>query len=196
MCPFIETIQIVDGEVKRLSYHNKRMNATREHFYPHTSPLDLSDYLVTRHEKGILKCRVVYTDCIHEISYSPYTMRNIQSLRLVDDDQINYEYKSTDRSKLNELFARRGSEDDVLIVRNGEITDTSFSNIAFFDGNNWITPSHPLLKGTQRAALIEQGILQERSIYVRDIESYQQVCIINAMIDLGKLIIPISRIIR
>lgn len=195
MYPFVETIQIIDGKVCRLSYHNERMNATRTHFYSAVSPININNYLIPRTEKGVLKCRVVYTDCIHEVSYSPYTMRQIKSLRMVCDDNIDYEFKSTDRRKLNELSAMRGNEDEVLIIRNGFITDTSFTNIALFDGKDWITPAHPLLKGTQRAFLIKQGILQELDVAAKNIRKYKELCMFNSMIDFGKFIIPINRIV-
>ena len=55
-----------------------------------------------------------------------YCMRAISSLRLVTCDDIDYAYKSADRSRLG----LRGNADEIIIVRNGLLTDTSYSNIA------------------------------------------------------------------
>ena len=54
--------------------------------------------------------------------------------------------------------------DEVIIEKNGYLTDTTIANIAFFDGKQWFTPEKPLLKGTMRAKLIEEGFLQTKNI--------------------------------
>ena len=130
MCQFIETIRIEDGQVYNLSYHTARMNRTRAAFW---------------------KCRIVYGKEIKEVGYTPYQMRMVSSLRPVASDTIDYSYKSTNREELNDLFARRGKADDILIVKDGYLTDTSIANIALYDGHTWYTPAHPLLQGTKRS---------------------------------------------
>ena len=60
-------------------------------------------------------------------------MRQIKSLRLVDGDKVDYRYKSTDRSMFIRLMEQRGECNDVLIVRDGWVTDTSFTNVVFED---------------------------------------------------------------
>ena len=75
-------------------------------------------------------------------------MRQVNTLRLVVDDAVDYTYKSTDREGLNRLYARRDGADDVLIVKDGRLTDTSIGNVAFFrDGEKWYTPLLPLAQG-------------------------------------------------
>ena len=72
--------------------------------------------------------------------------------------------KLRQRGKLNELFAKKGSCDDVIIVRNGLITDSSYANLIFFDGREWITPKVPLLEGTCRARLLASGKIKTGNI--------------------------------
>lgn len=194
MYQFIETIQILDGEILLLEYHNRRMNETIRHFLGNNKPIDLKQYINSHNLTGEIKCRIVYDNNIVDVSYTPYTMRSIQSLKLVQNDEIDYSYKSADRSRLSLLAAQKGEADEILIVRQGLLTDTSFSNIALFDGNEWSTPGHPLLKGTQRAYLIDQGLLHEKDIRAEDLYHYQKLSLINAMIDLGKIEIPIAYI--
>ena len=67
------------------------------------------------------------------------------------------------QKKLNSLFQIRQDKDDILIVKNGLLTDTSIANIALYDGNDWYTPLHPLLKGTKRAELLDKGVLKEKN---------------------------------
>ena len=103
MCLFIETIRIDHGRVCNLSRHNRRLNDTRAHFWPESTPLQLSDYLHSICETGIckagiVKARVVYGEKgIEDISYSPYAMRHVHSLALMQADHIDYTYKSAGR---------------------------------------------------------------------------------------------------
>jgi len=46
--------------------------------------------------------------------------------------------------------------DEVVFIKNGMVTDCSIGNLLFFDGHEWITPYIPLLKGTQRAFLLDK----------------------------------------
>lgn len=196
MCLFIETIRIDHGRICNLSRHNWRLNDTRAHFWPESTPLQLSDYLYPICEAGIVKARVVYGEKgIEDVSYSPYAVRRVHSLALMQADHIDYTYKSAGREPLNRLFALRGACDDILIVKQGLLTDTSIANIAFSDGTHWYTPAHPLLKGTKRAALLEEEILQEKDIRPEDLPSFSTVRLFNAMIDWGELELPARNII-
>ena len=165
MYPFIETIRIEQGKACNLSYHNERLNNTLHHFWPDCAGIELGEYLKLTPEMNGMKCRVIYDGSgIKEISYEAYQMRPVHSLQLVYSDDIDYTYKSTDREALNRLFACRGERDDILIVRRGLLTDTSIANIALFDGKDWFTPKLPLLRGTCRTALIDNGIIKEKDI--------------------------------
>lgn len=86
-------------------------------------------------------------------SATPYAVRHVHSLALMQADTIDYTYKSAGREPLNCLFALRGACDDILIVKQGLLTDTSIANIALSDGTHWYTPAHPLLKGDQTGSL-------------------------------------------
>ncbi|MFW5535892.1 MAG: aminotransferase class IV [Prevotella sp.] len=56
--------------------------------------------------------------------------------------------------------------------------------MALFDGNRWVTPAHPLLKGTMRQSLIDKGLLKEKDIMAEDFPKYLEVRLINAMMSL------------
>ena len=90
------------------------------------------------------KTRVVYgKQGVEAVEYAPYFIRNINSLQVVEDDTITYGYKSTDRSRLNALVAQKGNCDNIIIVKHGLLTDTSFTNLAIFDGKHWWLPDIP-----------------------------------------------------
>ena len=84
--------------------------------------------------------------------------------------------------------------EEIVIVQQNHLTDTSYTNIALFDGELWITPSTPLLNGTRRKQLLNAGKIIEREVLVTDLNSFQSISLINAMIDLEELVLPVSSI--
>lgn len=192
MCPFIETIRIEDGQVYNLSYHTERMNRTRAAFWKDTAPIDLSGFISPQSLSGSWKCRIVYAKEIEEVTYAPYQMRMVSSLRLIASNTIDYRYKSTNREELNELFAQRGEADDVLIVKDGYLADTSIANIALYDGHTWFTPAHPLLRGTKREELLDGQLLVEKDILWTQLGNYSHMVLFNAMIDWKRIILPVD----
>jgi len=177
----VETISIVDGKVLHLGYHQERLNASQKSLFNLYTPINLSDIIKPPSSNGQIKCRVVYSDELIDISYSTYNPRVVKNLKLIESN-IDYSYKYSNREELNELYDQRGDADDILIVRNGFITDTSIANIAFWDGNKWITPKSPLLKGTTRERLLRNGFLIQRDIRIDDIDRFSSFALMNAMI--------------
>ncbi len=196
---FVETIKIKDGEPQRLAYHQERMERTIRHFFPdlyHSSSLpSLAQLLPPVDKRGILKARVVYgQQGIASIDYTPYMMREIRSLQVVEDNDIDYTYKSCDRSLLSQLVSQKGDSDEIIIVKKGLVTDTSYTNLAIHDGQRWLTPKYPLLAGTQRASLLEHGIIQEAVITLADLKAARKVSLFNAMIEFGEREVDIQHV--
>jgi 4-amino-4-deoxychorismate lyase len=164
------------------------MNASREKLWNKCSGFILDDIIVipASKKKGVFKVRITYGPEDFKQEIEPYTPSVITSLKLVYSNEVNYSVKYADRSALNDLRNLRGECDEILIVKNGQITDTSYSNVAFYDGSQWWTPEFPLLGGTQRAKLISEGRLKEKNIRPEDLNSFQGVKLINAMMDLDQ----------
>ena len=197
MHQFVETIRIEGGKAMNLPLHEARMNATRAHFAPHAAPISLQKWLDDAPiSEERIKARVVYdADGVCETTFQTYKRREIQWLRMVEDNDISYTFKSTDRHELDHLLALRNGCDEVLIVKNGQITDTSFTNVAFFDGQKWLTPAQPLLNGTMRQWLLQRGELMEAQITPASLASFQRIMLFNAMIGAHELELPITHII-
>ena len=194
MCRFIETIKIEDGKILNLHFHNLRLNATRKDFFGTQAPLlRLEDFITLPASTECTKCRVIYAEQIEEITYSAYQMRKVNSLKLVFPNVIEYPYKKENREALQKLFAEKGAQDEVLIVRDGLLTDTSIANVALYDGHEWLTPTHPLLRGTKRAELLARKAIREADIPADSFFSYTKIAIFNAMIDFEALVIPINK---
>ncbi len=204
MCRLLETIRYENGRFHNLRYHRQRMNHARKMLFHLTDEIDLNKTLQKAAKQqfpdgssGLFKCRVVYDSRILKIRFSPYVLPQIRSLQLVKSDSIDYTFKYENRSSLNRLFALRGDADDIVIVKNGFVTDTSFCNVLFFNGKHWLTPEQPLLRGTRRAALLEQEQVETAVIRADDLHHFTQVRLINAMIRfIDRMDIPIEKISR
>lgn len=194
MYPFVETISIVDGDIPLFVYHQLRCYHTQDDFYSHPRPIHLLDHLPLVSLSGRQKWRITYGRTIGEVSLTPYTPRTVNTLQLVTDDNIRYDYKRTDRTDLLRLFEQRGTADDILIVRNGLLTDTSFSNIAFLRQGQWYTPRLPLLRGVRRQSLLEAGRLHLADIRPADLPLYEKATLLNGMLEPGEIEINIADI--
>lgn len=185
----LETIRIENGQIDNLSYHQARCDQSRQILFGSTDRLDLSS-VIEAPEHGLYRCRILYGISLHSIEYLPYSPKKITSLKIVPSD-IDYSFKYADRKTLDALLLANKEVDEVIIEKNGYLTDTTIANIAFYDGSQWFTPEAPLLKGTMRAKLIEEGFLQTKHIKREDLGKYTQVALMNAMIGF-KIINPVK----
>jgi 4-amino-4-deoxychorismate lyase len=194
MSRFIESICCIGGEILNLDLHQNRVDRTFKHFFDH-SPIQLREITKNIPRIGMHKCRIVYDNTDFEIEFQPSLKRNISSLKVVDGSHIDYSYKYENRSELTSLFEQRGDYDDIIIMKNGLVTDSYFANLAFFDGKDWLTPKKPLLNGTKRQLLIQQGKIIEADIRLNSLDTLKHVSLINSMLNLGDISIPIHKIL-
>jgi 4-amino-4-deoxychorismate lyase len=137
----------------------------------------------------------VYAEEIELVEFTAYQRRKVESVRLIAGGDIEYSYKYADRSAIDRLFAQKMDCDDILIMKDSLITDTSTANVAFFDGHHWFTPDTPLLKGTKRQQLLDTGRIAERTIRRPDMAQYTHFTWFNAMNDFDPTrALPVSRI--
>lgn len=197
MSLLLESIKLVDGEFHNLFYHERRMNralkflcGVQEHFY-------LEDFLknLDLPSKGLFKCRMTYDDESRDIEFIPYQYKPIKTLRIIEHDRVSYEFKYSDRRLINRLYDLKKDCDDILIVKRGLVTDSSYSNIIFRRGKHWYTPWSALLKGTMRANLLERELIQEEEILVSDLKTFESFKLINAMLEFDAPEIDVSNIV-
>jgi 4-amino-4-deoxychorismate lyase len=162
------------------------MNRARTELFNLKTPINLIEILEPQNtivsKKGLFKCRIVYQEEVGDISFTPYSLPSIATVRAVCSETIKYAYKYQDRSDLASLFLQRMGCDDILIIRKGLVTDTSYANVLFHNGQDWITPRFPLLEGTQRAYLLNKGKIKAESITLEQVKSFSKMRLINAMI--------------
>jgi len=199
MSLLVETIRIENGRILNISFHNERVIRSLYNIYGLVKKTDLEKIIKVPEAalEGIFKCRVLYDDKTTMVEVLPYTFRQIRSLKMIFSEEICYPYKYINRDRINKLFDMRGECDDILIVKNGKVTDTSYSNIIFRDTKgNWVTPSTFLLPGTRRASLLQSRKIKEADIPYNEISKYTELKLINAMTGIEDTEgIPVSSII-
>ncbi len=188
MCLLLETIKVTNRRFHHLEYHQARVDQSRTMLFQQSGRLDLSDISIPPGlTQGVYKCRVVYGEKIAQIEFLPYFKKPVNQVKLVEADKLEYPFKYMNRSAFLELLENNPGYDELIIVRQGLITDTTYSNLAFYTGSRWYTPASPILKGTCRQRLLDEGALEEADITPADLSGFIRVSLINAMLELDEL---------
>lgn len=187
MSRLIESIKVYNKKLYSIEYHNVRMNNSRAELFNSKDKIDLLKVILLPNDLSneLYKCRVIYSEKIISVDFQKYKKRKVDCLQIVHDDEITYSHKFEDRTKF-EKHLRESKDDEILIIKNGLVADTSFSNVVFYDGTKYLTPSYPLLKGTKRAKLVAKGIIQEEEIGLNDIQKFKHFYLINALLDISE----------
>lgn len=197
MYRLIESIKVENNKIYNLFYHRQRIKESLFQCYASlTSPIDFDEIrsAISKIDPSLHKLRIVYDVKNYSYTLEPYEFKKINSLTIVDGQNFKYPLKYEDRTYLKQLFEQRKKSDDILISINGKLTDSYYANVAFEKDNMWYTPDQPLLKGTQRQCLLDNKKIIPASIAMADLPSYHNCRLFNAMIDFGKIEIPISKI--
>ena len=198
MYQFIESIKIENGQAFLLNLHQQRIYQTFANFH-HKCIINLHTLLSSLQlpQKGLYKWRIVYNlngDFEHQ--FIPYSFTEIKDFELVENNEINYSFKYLDRTHLDTM-KKQSLTQEIIIVKKGFISDTTFSNLIFLKDDIWHTPKTFLLNGVQRLNLIHLGIIQETEINLENLKEFSHFQIINAMNDFNSsFIYPINKIIN
>ncbi|MDO9056739.1 MAG: aminotransferase class IV family protein [Sulfuricurvum sp.] len=176
----LETIRCEGGEALHLPYHQKRLEKSSQVLGIHQK-YDLQT-LIAPPDQELYRCRFLYDANGYTIEYHPYTPKKIASLKLLICDTIEYPLKYSEREQLTALFEQREDCDDVLIVKNNHLTDTTIANIALFIEGQWLTPESPLLEGTTRERLLDEKFLALAPLRSEDIGRASKIALMNAMV--------------
>jgi 4-amino-4-deoxychorismate lyase len=184
MSQFFESIRINDGIAENLNFHQARVHKTLRAFDASHNSIELTTIVqeLVLPTIGLFKLRISYDlNGNYEAKCNPYQYKQINHFALMDMKGQSYDYKYANRDWINEALAQSG-KDEIMMHKDGLIKDCSYTNIVFFDGANWYTPESPLLEGTQRAKLIQEGIIIAKALHVDDLPNFQKFKCINAMI--------------
>lgn len=184
MSRLIETLCIQNGEIRNLEFHQKRVNRSRWKLSGLSNELNLNEFVMSQLQNEFEgKCRIIYSEEWESIEFLAYQVRPVQSVRLVENNEVDYSHKFEDRNVFEQM-KDSVTEDEIIIVKKGQIMDTSYSNLVFFDGENWITPRSFLLNGTMRQSLLKSKKIIEEEVNPKDLNRFHSFKLINAMMNL------------
>jgi para-aminobenzoate synthetase/4-amino-4-deoxychorismate lyase len=101
----------------------------------------------------------------------------------VDPSDVFLFHKTTLRRPYDDARARHPDADDTLLVNTrGEITETSIANVAVeLDGRWWTPPLDAgLLPGTERAALLADGTIEERAVTLDEARAAEELAVFSS----------------
>ena len=110
----------------------------------------------------------------------PYAFPEIETFELVENNDFSYDFKFADRTEF-ENMKKKARAQEIIIVKNGQVTDTSFSNLLFLKNQTWYTPKSFLLNGVQRQNLLKQGKIKETEITLENLNEFSHFQLINSM---------------
>tara|TARA_R110000744_G_scaffold93571_1_gene180747 strand:+ start:339 stop:941 length:603 start_codon:yes stop_codon:yes gene_type:complete len=188
MYPLFESVCIENGKIQNAQYHKFRFKSSFYTFFGFEPNYSLFDKVILPRIDKSLKCklRIEYNEIGTKWTISEYLNTIPSSLLLLNADAIDYRLKYTNRQNLNHLYQQKANFEDILIIKNGLITDATYSNIIFTDGQKIITPSTPLLNGTCRTRLLSEEIITEAAIKADSIHLFESFQLINALNDFDK----------
>lgn len=185
MFPLFETLCIENGKVKNIALHQARYERSLRAFFGKSAVkiVDLFSLIQVPEplQNQLVRCRIDYNAENTQIQYFAYTRKTYRTFKPIICDDIDYSLKYSNRDHLNQLFAQRGDCDEIMIIKQGMVTDCSIGNLIFRKENQWFTPDTPLFYGTQREKLLQEGKIKARPITLQDLALFDEVRVINAM---------------
>ena len=183
MSQFIESIRIHKGIAENIALHQKRVNKTLGQKTGEGLNLNKLLQELQIPKNGLFKWRLEYTkDKIKQNQLIPYTSKTVKRIKLVEAPDLKYALKYSDRNSFEKLLTQSNA-DDIIITQKGFITDASYSNLFFWDGQQWVTPSIPLLYGTQREIILKKNLATEKQIHLNNLSKYTHFKRVNAMMN-------------
>ncbi|MFL2600103.1 MAG: aminotransferase class IV [Flavobacteriaceae bacterium] len=184
MFPLFESIRIENGKIFLTEFHQKRINKTFDKLYKKENPWELKQIFskINVPQNGLYKMKFNYSEKKYKIEFKKYLLKKIAKIKCYEINDFTYSFKFSDRRKIEYFYTKKLDCQDILMIKNGYLTDTSYCNIILFDGFSWFTPEKPLLEGVQREKLLESKMISKTKIKLNEINDFKQFRLINAMI--------------
>lgn len=186
MSLLFETIKCQNRQLHNTFYHNQRVSRTLENLFGIVGDFDFENTIEIPDwvGEGLYRCRVIYGEKISKVEFFEYEFKHPKVVQIDEYQSFKYDFKYEDRSRFRHLLKLYPNADDVIITQNGLLTDATYANLAFFDGTKWYTPNTYLLLGTKREYLLDNQLITEEEIAVKDLIKFKRISFINAMRDL------------
>lgn len=185
----IETMRLIDGEVKRFGYHENRLNKSRAHFNFALADFNraIASYIEGNElTSGVYKLRVTLSrDGSLNISHAALDKNNQPMISVIAKTPILgapdfIVHKTTVRHQ----YSGKTNDSDVVLYYNDnlDITEFNIGNIVIKEAGEFYTPplSAGILNGVMRQSLIDDKVITEQNITMNDLQLKYE----NGQIDL------------
>lgn len=190
----LETLALVDGELRDAAAHLARMATAAAHFgrpWDATSITACLDRLKAQHASGTWRVRLLLAAegtpraeaFVMEASPARVTLQ-LAAAPFDEADSDFTRFKTTHRAHYDAFTPRdAGVFDTLLWNRDGELTECTRGNIALLLDGRWVTPPLRcgLLGGIGRAERIGNGQLLEAIVRVNDLPRVEALAFINSL---------------
>lgn len=175
----IETMRLIDGEVKRQDYHEKRLSKSAAHF--NFAPADFKTAIASYIEEneltsGVYKLRATLArEGKLNISHAALEENNQPLLAVLAAEPIQgapdfIVHKTTVRHQ----YSGKTNDSDVVLYYNDnlDITEFNIGSIVIKEAGEFYTPplSAGILNGVMRQSLIDDNIITEKNITMNDLQ--------------------------
>ena len=192
----LETLALDEGVLRHLDLHLARLQAAAQHFnrpWPEQQIADCLNSLAAQHPAGVWRLRLTL-DAQGQVDAqaapllpTPTPVRlQLATSPLAEADSEFVRFKTTRRAHYSAFAPAAGSGvfDTILHNPRGEITETTFGNIAMqlADGR-WVTPPQRcgLLPGVGRQLALQQGRLHEQVVHLDDLHQVKAWAFVNSL---------------
>ena len=183
-----------DGGYRRLDEHMHRLRASAAYFGFRSDDAAIRaslDGAAARYVGKPTKVRLVLDRRGHvETGAAPLGATH-EPVRLavdrdhpVDPRDVMLFHKTTLRDRYDDAALRFPDADDVLLVNDrGEVTESTRANVAVLIDGRWWTPplAAGLLPGCERAVLLEEGTLAERTIMFEELIGAEAIAVLSSV---------------
>jgi para-aminobenzoate synthetase/4-amino-4-deoxychorismate lyase len=190
----IEKLALLNGEFRNLKEHIERLAKTAKHFeYPcNLKSLQINlEKLKSTYKNGIWHIRIKLNRK-GEVDIKTYILKKTKEpvqlklakapFRQAQNNEF-VDYKTTNRAHYRPFQSNQKNIFDTLLWnQSGQITETTFGNIAAFINNKWITPplSSGLLPGIGRMLALREGKIIESILNIENITEVNKWAFINS----------------
>ncbi|GGP08877.1 aminodeoxychorismate synthase component I [Oceanobacillus neutriphilus] len=189
----LETMKYDGTQIHRLSRHLARLERAADQFqYPY--PIKkIEQHLKEKMKKysGTHRVRLLLEqDGEIDITFTAHyeEPNDVKQVSLasspINRKDIFYYYKTTNRQVYNAFREQDSTSFDVLLWNEEEqLTEFTIGNLVVKQYGEYYTPpvSSGLLAGTYREELLERGKITEKTIWKKDIPSFEEVWLVNSL---------------
>lgn len=190
----LETLALEDGHLRHLPDHLARMAGAARHFgfpWPEAAVVDALQALATAHPQGLWRVRLQLDTAGQPIAEAYAAKPTPVQVRLQLADRpflaahsAFVRHKTTRRDHYAAFAPQAlGVFDTILWNTAGELTETTFGNLAVLLDGAWVTPpvSCGLLPGVGRTVALREGRLREAAVRLDDLPRVQGWAFLNSL---------------